>query len=84
MRTYFQSGAVRDIEDLVSIGKSCGICPYFLSKDDIEHADVVFLPYNYIIDQDARSANSLHCQVKIYIITENFVQLNVKLVLYLL
>lgn len=41
---------VMDIEDLVKTGKSCGACPYFLAKKLSEQADIVFLPYNYILD----------------------------------
>jgi regulator of telomere elongation helicase 1 len=41
---------VLDIEDLIKTGKSCGACPYFLAKKLSENADIVFLPYNYILD----------------------------------
>jgi len=41
---------VRDIEDLVSFGKSSCVCPYYLSRQATESADIVFLPYNYLVD----------------------------------
>ncbi|CAM6128768.1 unnamed protein product [Calypogeia fissa] len=43
-----------DIEDLVSIGKKHGPCPYYLSRELHNTADIVFLPYNYLIDKDNR------------------------------
>jgi regulator of telomere elongation helicase 1 len=30
------------------------ICPYFGSKDRIHGADLVFMPYNYLIDEKIR------------------------------
>ncbi|XP_037033163.1 regulator of telomere elongation helicase 1 homolog [Bradysia coprophila] len=51
------SGNVMDIEDLVSLGKAKGFCPYFMSRHMAEGADVVFSPYNYIIDERIRTCN---------------------------
>ena len=62
-KRFYQSGEVLDIEDLVSIGKSCGICPYFLAKRASETADILLLPYNYIIDRESRESNGLQLQV---------------------
>ena len=39
-----------DIEDLVKEGKEMGGCPYYAAKSLCENADVIFTPYNYIID----------------------------------
>lgn len=33
-----------DIEDLVSLGKSGGPCPYFLSREMATNADIIFMP----------------------------------------
>ncbi|KAF7814283.1 regulator of telomere elongation helicase 1-like protein isoform X1 [Senna tora] len=43
-----------DIEDLVNIGKKSGPCPYYLSKELHREADIVFSPYNYLIDRAYR------------------------------
>jgi regulator of telomere elongation helicase 1 len=43
-----------DIEELHEIGKKQLICPYFANKDRISGADVVFMPYNYLIDEKIR------------------------------
>ena len=49
-----------DIEDLVKLGEKgkvgggCGPCPYFMSQDMAARADIVFAPYNYLIDPKLR------------------------------
>ena len=49
-----------DVEDLVRLGErgrvggGCGPCPYFLSLDMYKKADIVFMPYNYVIDPGMR------------------------------
>lgn len=60
---FYQSGEVLDIEDLINVGKSCGVCPYFLAKKASESADIILLPYNYIIDRESRESNSFFLQV---------------------
>jgi hypothetical protein len=34
-----------DVEELATIGKLQGVCPYYLAKSRIGGADVVVLPY---------------------------------------
>ena len=36
------------------MGGGCGPCPYFLSLDMYKKADIVFMPYNYVIDPGMR------------------------------
>ena len=43
-----------DIEDLVQQGRAGGPCPYFLSRDMVAGADLVLMPYNYLIDARTR------------------------------
>lgn len=49
-----------DIEDLVRVGKNgrgkggCGPCPYYLALKMQEEADIIFMPYNYLIDPQLR------------------------------
>ena len=49
-----------DIEDLVKLGErgrvggGCGPCPYYLALDMQERADIIFMPYNYLIDPRLR------------------------------
>lgn len=41
---------VHDIEDMVDLGKKIRGCPYFASRSMVSDADIVFCPYNYLID----------------------------------
>eukprot|EP00877_Chromochloris_zofingiensis_P002619 jgi/Chrzof1/12358/Cz06g31220.t1 len=43
-----------DIEDLLKVGRTAGVCPYFLSRDLTPDADLVFMPYNYLLDSQTR------------------------------
>jgi regulator of telomere elongation helicase 1 len=43
-----------DIEDLHKEAKSKCFCPYFAMKDRAAGADVIFMPYNYLIDEKIR------------------------------
>lgn len=51
-----------DIEDLVNIGKkkSNGPCPYYISRELSKSVDILFAPYNYLIDPgNRRSLNGI-------------------------
>ncbi|KAJ1687934.1 hypothetical protein LUZ63_019324 [Rhynchospora breviuscula] len=43
-----------DIEDLVNIGRTKGPCPYYVSRELHKSADILFAPYNYLIDPGNR------------------------------
>lgn len=45
---------VMDMEELVSMGKSASICPFYYTRSLVEKAELVLLPYNYLFDKDAR------------------------------
>lgn len=45
---------VMDIEDLYKLGTTRTLCPYFLSRDMAATADIVFMPYNYLVDAKTR------------------------------
>uniref|UniRef100_A0A7N0VD81 Regulator of telomere elongation helicase 1 homolog n=1 Tax=Kalanchoe fedtschenkoi TaxID=63787 RepID=A0A7N0VD81_KALFE len=45
-----------DIEDLVNIGRSCGACPYYISRELHKVVDILFAPYNYLIDRGFRGS----------------------------
>lgn len=42
--------SVWDIEELVNLGRQKNSCPYYGSRLLLKTADIVFCPYNYIID----------------------------------
>jgi regulator of telomere elongation helicase 1 len=43
-----------DIEELHELGHKNMICPYFANKDRSSGADIIFMPYNYLIDEKIR------------------------------
>ncbi|OWM78192.1 hypothetical protein CDL15_Pgr015011 [Punica granatum] len=45
-----------DIEDLVNIGRKSGPCPYYLSRELHKSVDIIFAPYNYLIDNAYRKS----------------------------
>lgn len=54
---------VHDIEDLIKLGKSRQGCPYFTARAIADKAEVVFCPYNYIVDPVIRA--SVEIQLKV-------------------
>ncbi|KAM3961847.1 regulator of telomere elongation helicase 1 [Aphomia sociella] len=61
---------ILDIEDLVTVGKKLKCCPYYLSKELKQDADIVFMPYNYILDPKSRKANGVELMNNIVILDE--------------
>lgn len=43
-----------DIEDLVKFGQRTTSCPFYLSRESLKDADLVFMPYNYLLDYHTR------------------------------
>jgi len=38
-----------DIEDLAKVSKQKCICPFYTMRKRVEKADIIFMPYNYLI-----------------------------------
>lgn len=47
---------VVDIEDLVTLGTTHKFCPYYMAKELKQESDIVFMPYNYLLDPKAKRA----------------------------
>ena len=45
---------VADVEDLVAQGRAGGPCPYYLTREMAAGADLVLMPYNYLVDARTR------------------------------
>lgn len=59
-----------DIEDLGRLGKKFQCCSYFASQKQVEGAEVIFMPYNYLLDLKIRSANKIDLRNSIVILDE--------------
>ncbi|XP_043509192.1 Fanconi anemia group J protein-like [Frieseomelitta varia] len=62
--------SIWDIEDLVTIGKNEESCPYFAARSLASQADIIFCPYNYIIDPDIRESMQLDLKDQVIILDE--------------
>ncbi|KAL3514875.1 hypothetical protein ACH5RR_027592 [Cinchona calisaya] len=61
---------VHDIEDLVKVGEIVKGCSYFAARSMAEEAELVFCPYNYIINPIIRRAMEVDIERAIIIIDE--------------
>ncbi|KAL2915581.1 hypothetical protein HK105_204765 [Polyrhizophydium stewartii] len=61
---------IMDIEDLVAFGKQKAACPYYISSNSLPTADVVLLPYNYLIEPTARKSQNINLKNAIVIFDE--------------
>jgi Rad3-related DNA helicase len=59
-----------DIEDMVKLGKKVRGCPYYASRKLYEGAEVIFCPYNYIIDPIIRKILDINLKDSIVILDE--------------
>ncbi|XP_054004616.1 regulator of telomere elongation helicase 1 homolog [Hylaeus anthracinus] len=61
---------VLDIEDLVKAGQKFKCCPYFLSRELKQNADIIFMPYNYLLDVKTRRSQGVELQNNVILIDE--------------
>jgi regulator of telomere elongation helicase 1 len=59
-----------EIEELANLGKDHQFCPYYNQKDRIDGADLIFLPYKYLMDQTIRKYLDVNLTNTIIIIDE--------------
>ena len=59
-----------DVEDLVEFGRQHRACPYTLSQILEKDAEIVFAPYNYILDPNIRGAKSISLNNTIVVLDE--------------
>jgi regulator of telomere elongation helicase 1 len=45
-------------------------CPYFLSKDLKDNADIIFMPYNYLLDSKIRKHQAIDLRNKVVLLDE--------------
>ncbi|XP_041338826.1 Fanconi anemia group J protein [Pyrgilauda ruficollis] len=59
-----------DIEDLVSLGRKLRACPYFAARELMVEADIVFCPYNYLLDPQIRDSMDINLKDQVVILDE--------------
>ena len=64
------SQGVMDIEDIVAFGEKQKCCPYYLSREMKKDLDIIFMPYNYLLDPKSRKAHGVELQGNIVIFDE--------------
>ncbi|POM76323.1 Helicase-like, DEXD box c2 type domain containing hypothetical protein [Phytophthora palmivora] len=65
-----QSQPIMDIEELVTTMKEKTICPFFLTRNMLPEAEIIFVPYNYLIDPLARRSIGISIENSILIFDE--------------
>ncbi|KAJ1985320.1 hypothetical protein H4R33_004105 [Dimargaris cristalligena] len=63
-------GAVWDIEDLARVRAPGKGCPFYAMKELATRADIIFCPYNYLIDPLIRKASGIELKGSIVIVDE--------------
>lgn len=59
-----------DVEDIVKLGQKHKFCPYYMTRELKKQADIIFLPYNYLLDPKARRAHKLELKNCVIILDE--------------
>ncbi|XP_034935699.1 Fanconi anemia group J protein homolog [Chelonus insularis] len=59
-----------DIEELYNFGEKLGSCPYYMARDLMPEAQIVFCPYNYLIDPSIRRSMQINLKDEIVILDE--------------
>ena len=61
---------ILDIEDICKLGNKHAVCPYFMSRELRTDADLIFMPYNYVLDFKLRQTNSIDLKNAIILLDE--------------
>ncbi|XP_063152419.1 Fanconi anemia group J protein [Candoia aspera] len=59
-----------DLEDLVSLGKKLRSCAYFAARELMVDAEIVFCPYNYLLDSQIRESLEIKLKDQVVVLDE--------------
>lgn len=62
---------VRDIEDLVKIGKDMSVCPYYAARTSARQAQLVTMPYSLLLQKTARKSLGISLKDSVVLIDES-------------
>ena len=65
-----KSWGIQDIEELHKLGKKEHVWPYFLQKERAKNADLILMPYNYLVDEKIRENFEIDYKNAIVIVDE--------------
>ncbi|WVQ77661.1 hypothetical protein IAR50_007349 [Cryptococcus sp. DSM 104548] len=61
---------VKDIEDIVTSGKKACVCPYYATRRAVKSSQIVTLPYNLLLQKNAREALGISLKDQVVVIDE--------------
>ncbi|XP_041097382.1 Fanconi anemia group J protein isoform X2 [Polyodon spathula] len=59
-----------DIEELVGLGRKLRSCAYYAARELMQEADIVFCPYNYLLDPQIRESMDISLKGQIVVLDE--------------
>ena len=59
-----------DLEDLVKAGKAVRACPFYGARELKTKADIVFCPYNYLVEPSIRKSMEISLKDQVVILDE--------------
>ena len=59
-----------DMEEMVKVGKKLRCCPYFTVRELKNKANIIFCPYNYLVEPGIRNSMDIHLKNNIVILDE--------------
>ncbi|KAI9209497.1 Asp-Glu-Ala-Asp/His box polypeptide 11 [Polychytrium aggregatum] len=62
--------SIRDIEDLVELGRRTNICPYYGAREAAKTAEIVTVPYNLVLQRSARESSGIRLKGNVVIFDE--------------
>nr|XP_031861102.1 uncharacterized protein CI109_003463 [Kwoniella shandongensis]KAA5528174.1 hypothetical protein CI109_003463 [Kwoniella shandongensis] len=62
--------SVKDIEDIVSDGRKSCVCPYYATRRAVKQSQMVTLPYNLLLQKNAREALDISLKDQVVVIDE--------------
>ncbi|WVQ78511.1 hypothetical protein IAT38_000597 [Cryptococcus sp. DSM 104549] len=62
--------SVKDIEDIVTAGRKACVCPYYATRRAVKQSQIVTLPYNLLLQKNAREALGINLKSQVVVIDE--------------
>jgi len=62
--------SVRDIEEIVSACRESNICPFYKCRDDAKEVELLFIPYDYLINPQTRESLGVSLRQSVIIFDE--------------